>query len=113
MSLRIMTFIQIPLIIPRQFYSEFEIKFEEDINKKYNEKTINYKELMDKGWSADFKNKIIINPNNYFKGEYREKDQSFYMVIYILPSDYMKLKKILGLYPEIKKPSLGKFKFKI
>jgi len=108
-----MTFIQIPLIIPRQFYSEFEIKFEENINKKYNNKTINSKELMEKGWNTDFKNKIIINPNNYFKSEYREKDQSFYMVIYILPSDYMKLKKILWLYPEIKKPSLKKFKIKL
>jgi hypothetical protein len=113
MELRIIAFLQIPLIIPRQFFSEFESLFEETINKIYRDKTVRHEDFKKHGWGKNTKQEIPDNPNYYMKNEYRYQDECFYTIIYINPRDYIKVKKLLEKFPAIKKPSLKKFRIKL
>ncbi len=113
MELRIIAFLQIPLIIPRKFFSEFESLFEQNINKKYRDRTVKHEDFKKNGWSKNSKQKIPDNPNCYMKNEFRYQDECFYSVIYINPSDYIKIKKLLEKFPTIKKPSLKRLRIKI
>jgi len=113
MELRIIAFLQIPLIIPRQCFAEFESLFEETINKNYREITVKYDEFKKHGWSKNNQQEIPDNPNYYMKNEYRYQDECFYTIIYINPRDYIKIKKLLEKFPSIKKPSLKKFRIKL